>query len=48
MAPEIKNEHLCRALFHVYLGDDPISEDGKENILKGLDAALKAGKPASK
>ena len=47
-APEIKNEHLCRALFHVYLGDDPISEDGKENILKGLDAALKAGKPASK
>lgn len=41
--PEIKNEVLCKALFHIYLGNDPISESGKEAILKGLPAALKAG-----
>jgi len=37
---EIKNLALCHALFHVYLGDDPISESGKESILKGLPTAL--------
>lgn len=42
-SPEIKNLHLCHALFHIYVGDDPISESGKEAILKGLPAALKAG-----
>ena len=46
-AAEIKNLHLCHALFHIYVGDDPISESGKEAILKGLPDALKAGKPAS-
>lgn len=44
---EIKNLHLCHALFHIYVGDDPISESGKEAVLNGLPDALKAGKPAS-
>ena len=43
---EIKNLALCHALFHVYLGDDPISESGKEEILKGLPAALAKAKAA--
>lgn len=47
-SPEIKNLALCHALFHVYLGDDPISESGKEEILKGLPAALAKAKTARK
>jgi hypothetical protein len=39
--PEIKNAALTWALFDVYLGDDPISEDGKENILKAFPSKLK-------
>ncbi|MCH2101463.1 MAG: chalcone isomerase family protein [Planctomycetes bacterium] len=41
--PEIKNFALCHALFHIYVGNDPISESGKEAILNGLPAALKVG-----
>jgi len=32
----INNWHLCYALFDVFLGEDPIDDDGKENIIKGL------------
>lgn len=47
-SPEIKSLPLCHALFHIYLGDDPISEDGKEAILKGMPSALAHAKAASK
>jgi chalcone isomerase-like protein len=46
VSPEIKNLALCHALFHVYLGNDPISESGKEKILKGLPTALANAKAA--
>jgi hypothetical protein len=45
-SPEIKNLALCHSLFHVYLGNDPISESGKEAILKGLPTALAKAKTA--
>jgi len=45
-SPEIKNLALCHSLFHVYLGNDPISESGKEAILKGLPKALGKAKTA--
>lgn len=39
--PEIKNAALCWALFDVYLGEDPISENGKEEFCKQMPKKLK-------
>ncbi|NQU49848.1 MAG: chalcone isomerase family protein [Planctomycetes bacterium] len=38
--PEIKNMALTWALFDIYLGDDPISENGKEAFVKALPTKL--------
>ena len=38
--PPIESRALCRALFDVYLGDDPIERDGKRNALAGLAGLL--------
>ena len=32
----IDSRVLCRALFDVYLGENPISEDGKRSIIAGF------------
>ena len=42
--PPIASRGLCRALFDVYLGEDPIARDGKRNMIAGF-AALLAGVP---
>ena len=42
--PPIASPALCRALFDVYLGEDPIARDGKRNIVVGF-ASLLAGTP---
>ena len=34
--PPIDSRVLCRALFDVYLGKDPISNDGKRSIIAGF------------
>ena len=34
--PPIDSRVLCRALFDVYLGEDPISDDGKRSIIAGF------------
>ena len=34
--PPIDSRVLCRALFDVYLGEDPISNDGKKRIIAGF------------
>ena len=34
--PPIDSRALCRALFDVYLGEDPISDDGKRSIIAGF------------
>ena len=34
--PAIESRALCRALFDVYLGADPIERDGKRNVVAGL------------
>ena len=34
--PPIESRALCRALFDVYLGDDPILEDGKKALIHGF------------
>ena len=36
---------LCRALFDVYLGEDPIERDGKRNILAGFAGLLQSLAP---
>ena len=38
--PLVESEHLCRALFDVYLGEDPISKKAKTNIFTSLYAKL--------
>lgn len=38
--PVVENETLCWALFDVYLGDDPISDDTKTNIFTSLHKKL--------
>lgn len=48
VSPELKSLPLCRALFDVYLGADPISESGKEDIVDGLPGLVKAGKAQRK
>ncbi len=40
--PEIKNAALCWALFDVYVGEDPISDNGKEAFVKALPKKVKA------
>ena len=34
--PPIDSRALCRALFDVYLGEDPISDDGKKGVIAGF------------
>ena len=41
--PSIDSRALCRALFDVYLGEDPISEDGKRSVIAGFPGLLAAG-----
>jgi hypothetical protein len=38
--PVVKSEPLCWALFDIFVGDDPITEDGKEDIFKELHKKL--------
>ena len=39
--PPIESRALCRALFDVYLGEDPIERDGKRNALAGFAGLLR-------
>ena len=41
--PPIDSRTLCRALFDVYLGEDPISDDGKRSVIAGFPGLLAAG-----
>lgn len=41
--PPIDSRALCRALFDVYLGEDPISDDGKRSVIAGFPGLLPAG-----
>ena len=41
--PPIDSRALCRALFDVYLGEDPISDDGKRSVIAGFPGLLAAG-----
>jgi hypothetical protein len=43
--PAIQSPALCWALFDVYLGRDPISGDGKKNVIANVPALLGAGAP---
>ena len=40
--PPFESRALCRALFDVYLGEDPIERDGKRNILAGFAGLLQS------
>ncbi len=42
--PPFASRALCRALFDVYLGEDPISRDGRRDIVAGFAAWVAAGK----
>lgn len=42
-APEIDSPALCWALFDVYLGEDPISEDGKKSVIRNFPRILTRG-----
>ena len=39
--PPIESRALCRALFDVYLGDDPIEPDGRRNLMAGFAGLLR-------
>ncbi len=41
--PPIDSRALCRALFDVYLGEDPISRDGKRSVIAGFPDLLTSG-----
>jgi hypothetical protein len=41
---KIHNLHLCYALFDVFVGFDPVDEDGRENIYEGLINMVKRAK----
>jgi hypothetical protein len=43
LQPEIDSPALCWALFDVYLGDKPISGDGKKKIIAGFPQILVSG-----
>ena len=38
--PPIESRVLCRALFDVYLGEDPIEPDGRRNLIAGFAGLL--------
>ena len=38
--PPINSRALCGALFDVYLGEDPISDDGKRRVVAGFPGLL--------
>ncbi len=38
--PPFESRALCRALFDVYLGDDPIEPDGRRNLIAGFAGLL--------
>ena len=38
--PPIESRALCRALFDVYLGEDPIERDGRRNLIAGFAGLL--------
>ena len=38
---EITSRALCWALFDVYLGEKPISDGGKKNVMRGFAELLK-------
>ena len=38
--PPIESRALCRALFDVYLGEDPIEPDGRRNLIAGFAGLL--------
>ena len=38
--PPIESRALCRALFDVYLGDDPIEPGGRRNLMAGFAGLL--------
>lgn len=40
--PRIDSRALCRALFDVYLGEDPISDQGKRSVIAGFPGLLAA------
>jgi hypothetical protein len=42
--PEIQSATLCRALFDVYLGDKPVSSDGRRSLISGLPGILATSK----
>ena len=41
--PPIDSRPLCRALFDIYLGEDPISRDGKRSLIAGFPGLLAPG-----
>jgi hypothetical protein len=42
--PPIQSQALCWALFDVYLGDKPVSLDGRRNLISGFPALLAASR----
>jgi hypothetical protein len=38
--PPINSRALCQALFDIYLGEDPISDEGKRNMIAGFPGLL--------
>ena len=38
--PPIDSRPLCRALFDVYLGSEPISDAGKSSVIEGFPELL--------
>jgi len=41
--PPIHSAGLCWALFDVYLGDKPVSGDGKKSVIRNFPELLAAG-----
>ena len=39
--PAVDSRALCRALFDVYLGEDPISDDGKRSVIAGFPGLMR-------
>ncbi len=40
--PPFESRALCRALFDVYLGEDPIERDGRRNLIAGFARLLQS------
>ncbi len=45
--PPIDSRALCRALFDVYLGEEPIERDGRRNLITGFAGLLQTSAPGS-